>query len=155
MRLRVWFGFGLVAAIAVGSIVLALVVHERESDNFEKTQRGEAIRAAHQAEALAKLSVGQLASAAAFYKAEGHFNRHEFNVIAGSLLKPGALTATAFVSSVPRVTRTRFERSHGFPILERGPLGDLRRAGRDSVRIFGGGTDGVIAEAGPGTVEPA
>jgi diguanylate cyclase (GGDEF)-like protein len=129
MRLRVWFGFALVAAIAVGSIALALVVHEREDDNFETTQRGEAIRAAHQAKALASLSVGQLASAAAFYKAEGHFDRHEFDVIAGSLLKPGALTATAFVSSVPRAARARFERSHGLQILERGPLGELRRAG--------------------------
>jgi diguanylate cyclase (GGDEF)-like protein len=129
MRLRVWFGFALVAAIAVGSIALALVVHEREDDSFETTQRGEAIRAAHQAKALAALSVGQLASAAAFYKAERHFDRHEFDVIAGSLLKPGALTATAFVGSVPRAGRARFERSHGFPILERGPLGELRRAG--------------------------
>jgi diguanylate cyclase (GGDEF)-like protein len=128
MRLRFWFGFGLVAAIAIGSITLALVVHARESDNFEKTQRGEATRAAHQAEALAALSVGQLASAAAFYRAEGHFNQHEFNVIADSLLKPGALTATAFVGSVPLAARARFERSHGFPILERGPLGELRRA---------------------------
>jgi diguanylate cyclase (GGDEF)-like protein len=128
MRLRFWFGFGLVAAIAVGSITLSLVVHARESENFEKTQRGEATRAAHQAEALAALSVGQLASAAAFYKAEGHFNQHEFNIVAHSLLKPGVLTATAFVGSVPRTARARFERSHGFPILERGPLGELRRA---------------------------
>jgi diguanylate cyclase (GGDEF)-like protein len=129
MRLRFWFGFGLVAAIAVGSIVLALVVHARERDSFETKQRGEATRAAHQAEALAALSVGQLASAAAFYQAEGTFNRHEFDIIARSLLKPGALTATAFVGSVPRAARARFERSHGFPILERGPLGELRRAG--------------------------
>jgi diguanylate cyclase (GGDEF)-like protein len=129
MRIRFWFGFGLVAAIAVASIALALVVHVREQDNFETTQRGEATRAAHQAEALAALSVGQLASAAAFYKAEAHFNRHEFDVIASSLLKPGALTATAFVGSVPRAARARFEHSHGFPIRERGPLGELRRAG--------------------------
>ncbi|MFL5900602.1 MAG: diguanylate cyclase [Solirubrobacterales bacterium] len=128
MRLRFWFGFGLVAAIAVGSIALALVVHAREQASFEKTQRDEAIRAAHQAKALAALSVGQLASAAAFYQAEGHFSRHEFEVIAASLLKPGALTATAFVGSVPRAARNRFERNHGFPILERGPLGELRRA---------------------------
>jgi diguanylate cyclase (GGDEF)-like protein len=132
MRLRFWFGFGLVAAIAAGSIVLALVVHARESDSFETKQRGEATRAAHQAEALAALSVGQLASATAFYQAEGTFNRHEFDVIADSLLKPGALTATAFIRSVPRKARARFERSHGFPILERGPLGELRRAGSRS-----------------------
>jgi diguanylate cyclase (GGDEF)-like protein len=129
MRLRFWFGFGLVAAIAIGSIAIALVVHARERDSFETTQRSEATRAAHQAEALAALSVGQLAGAAAFYQAEGAFSRHEFDVIADSLLKPGALTATAFVGSVPRAARARFERSHGFPILERGSLGELRRAG--------------------------
>jgi diguanylate cyclase (GGDEF)-like protein len=128
MRLRYWLGFLVVAAIAIGSVALALIVHGRESASFERTQRAEAGRAAHQVEALAALSVGQLASAAAFYQAEGHFNRHEFNVIAGSLLKTGALTATGFVKSVPAAERARFERSHGYPILERGRLGELRLA---------------------------
>lgn len=92
MRLRFWLGFAVVAAIAVSSIAVALVVHERERDNFETQQRSEATRAAHQAEALARLSVGQLSSAAAFYQAEGRFTRHEFDVVAGSLLRPGALS---------------------------------------------------------------
>ena len=129
MRLRFWLGFAIVAAIAIGSIALALVVHGRERDSFETTQRSEAFRAAHQAEALAALSVGQLASAVAFYQAEDRFSQHEFDVIADSLLDTGALTATAFVDSVPREERARFERNHDFPILERGALGELRRAG--------------------------
>jgi len=129
MRRRFWLGFGLVAAIAVGSIGLALVVHERERDNFEARQRDEATRAAHQAEALAALSVGQLASAAAFYQAEGKFSQHEFDVVADSLLNSAALRATAFVSSVPRAGRTRFEQRQGVPITERGSLGELKRAG--------------------------
>jgi len=128
VRRRLWLGFSVVAAIAVGSITLALIVHDRERDSFERTQRGEAGRAAHQAEALARLSVGQLASAAAFYQAEGHFTRHEFDVIADSLLKAGALSATGFVASVPQAARARFERGHGYPILERGPLGELQPA---------------------------
>jgi len=128
MRLRFWLGFAVVAAIAVGSIAIALVVHGRESDNFETRQHGEALRAAHQAEALAALSVGQLSSASAFYQAEGHFSHHEFNVVAKSLLRPGVLRATAFISSVSAADRASFERTHGFPILERGPLGNLRRA---------------------------
>src|SRR3954447_8820688 len=130
MRLRFWLGFSVVAAIAVGSIALALVVHERERGSFERTQRSEAGRAAHQAEALAALSVGQLASAAAFFQAEGHFSRHEFDVIADSLLQSGALRATAFIGTVSQAERAGFERSHGFPILERGPLGEMRRAAR-------------------------
>jgi diguanylate cyclase (GGDEF)-like protein len=129
MRLRFWLGFAVVVAIVIGSIALALVVHVRERDNFETAQKSEAARAAHQAEALARLSVGQLSSASAFYRAEGHFSRHEFDVIADSLLHSGALVATAFIESVPGSERERYERVHGFPILERGPLGQLRRAG--------------------------
>jgi diguanylate cyclase (GGDEF)-like protein len=128
MRLRFSLGFAVVAAIAIGSIAVALVVHERERDSFETRQHGEALRAAHQAEALAALSVGQLSSASAFYQAEGNFSRHEFNVVADSLLRPGALTATAFIGSVLAARRANFERTHGYPILERGPLGNLRRA---------------------------
>jgi diguanylate cyclase (GGDEF)-like protein len=128
MRARFLLGFAVVAAIAVGSIAIALVVHSRESDNFETRQRGEALRAAHQAEALAALSVGQLSSASAFYQAEGNFSHHEFNVVANSLLRPGALRATAFIASVPAARRARFERSHGIQIVERGRLGNFRRA---------------------------
>lgn len=129
MRLRFWLGFAVVAAIAVGSIAVALVVHGRERDNFETRQHGEALRAAHQADALAALSIGQLSSAAAFYQAEHHFSRHEFEVVADSLLRPNGLRATAFIGSVARSQRASFERTHGYPILERGPLGNLRRAG--------------------------
>jgi diguanylate cyclase (GGDEF)-like protein len=130
MRLRFWLGYAVVAAIAIGSVAIALVVHNRESDNFRQTQRAEATRSARQAEALTGLSVGQLASAAAFYEAEGSFSKHEFEVIADSLLSSGALSATAFVAAVPDSARPRFERNHGFPIVVRRPLGDLRREGK-------------------------
>ncbi len=129
MRFRFWLGFALVAAFAVGSIAVALLVHQRESDSFETRQRGEAMRAAHQAETLAALSVGQLNSAAAFFRAEGQFSRHEFEVIAHSLLRSGGLAATGYIAAVPRASRRDFERSHGYPIQERGPLGETRRAG--------------------------
>jgi diguanylate cyclase (GGDEF)-like protein len=132
MRFRFWLGFAVVAAIAVGSIAVALVVHGRESDSFKTRQRGEALRAAHQTEALAALSVGQLSSASAFYQAEGHFSHHEFNVVADSLLRPGALRATAFIASVSAAQRAGFERRHGIQIVERGPLGNFRRAGARS-----------------------
>jgi diguanylate cyclase (GGDEF)-like protein len=135
MRLRFWLGFVVVASIAVGSIAIALIVHARERDNFETKQHGEAARAAHQTEALAALSVGQLSSAAAFYKAEGHFDRHEFDVVADSLVHPHALRATAFIGSVSNHDRARFERNHGYPITERGPLGNFHRA-RPRARYF-------------------
>ena len=133
MRLRFWLGFAMATAIAIGSVVIALVVHDREQDSFETRQHNEAMRAAHQAEALAALSVGQMDSAVAFYRAEGSFTRHEFEVIADSLLRSGGLSATGFIESVPLSSRDEFERNRGYPILERGPLGEMRRAGRRAV----------------------
>ncbi|HEX3173343.1 MAG TPA: diguanylate cyclase [Solirubrobacterales bacterium] len=129
MRLRFLLGYAVVAAIATGSLATALVVHDRETKSFERTQRGEAARSARQAEALARLSVGQLSSAAAFYRVEGTFSRHEFDAVARSLLRNGALSATAFLQAVRDEDRTRFERNHGYPIARRGPLGDLHREG--------------------------
>ncbi len=130
VRLRFLLGFALVAAIAIGSITIALVFHEREQDNFEESQQGAAVRAAHQAEAQTALSIGQLASAAAFYQAEDGFNRHEFEIVADSLLGSGALSATAFIDSVPDSQRAAFEQSHGAEILERGNLSELRPSQR-------------------------
>jgi len=128
-RIRFWLGFAVVTAIAIGSIAIALVVHDRERDNFNRNQQSEATRAARQAEAQAALSVGQLGSAAAFYQAEGQFSKREFDVIADSLLHSGPLSATAFIGSVPEAARSRFEGAHGFAIRERGGLGQLRPAG--------------------------
>ena len=70
-----------------------------------------------------RLSVGQLASAAAFFQAASQLTRHEFDVMADSLLGNGALSGTAFVLSVPGSDRARFERRHGYPIVERAGLG--------------------------------
>lgn len=129
VRPRPALSIALAISIAIGSLVLALVVRDRERDSFETNQRSEAVRAAHQAEALATRSVGQLASAAAFYKVERDLNGREFDAIADSLLDSGALSATAFIDSVARGERQRFEREHGFQIVERGTLGQMRRAG--------------------------
>jgi diguanylate cyclase len=130
MRFRFWLGFAVVAAIAIGSIAIAIVVHDRDSESFEQTQRGEAIRSARQTEALAALSVGQLAGAAAFYQADGTLSKHEFDVLADSLLDTGALSATAFIQAVDADERDEFEGARGFPILQRTPLGDLQPADR-------------------------
>ncbi|HEX3609798.1 MAG TPA: diguanylate cyclase [Solirubrobacterales bacterium] len=130
MRVRFWLGMVAVAAIAIGSIIGALVVSSNEHDAFERRQREEALRSAHQVEALARLSVGQLSSAAAFYQAEGNFSRHEFEVVADSLLGTGALSATGFIESVPNSGRQRYEHRRGLPILDRNALGALRPEGR-------------------------
>jgi len=128
MRLRFWIGLVAVLLIAAGSVVAALIVHSHDNADFHRMQKDEATRAAHQAEAVAALSVGQLSSAAAFFQAEGSFNRHKFDVVARSLLRQGVLTSTGFVQRVPASERARFEHVHHLQIVERGPSGHLRKA---------------------------
>jgi diguanylate cyclase (GGDEF)-like protein len=145
MRLRFWLGYAVVAAIAVGSLAIAAVVHDRETDNFEQLQRSEASRSARQVEAVARLSVGQLASAAAFYQAVDRLSRHKFEVMADSLLANDALSGTGLLLSIPGSDRARFERRHGYPIVERFGLGFRR----DRVRahyyplLFGASDSGL------------
>jgi diguanylate cyclase (GGDEF)-like protein len=133
MRLRFWLGLLAVFLVAAGSIVAALAVRANDDENFHHVQREEAARAARQAEAVAGLSVGQLASTVAFYRSTGELTKHEFDLIAGPLLGPGALNGTAFVQRVFRPERAAFERAHGFPIIERAFGGGAQPAGDRSV----------------------
>lgn len=126
MRLRFWLGLVAVLLIAAGSVIAALIVRAHDDADFHENQRSEAVRAARQAEAATSLSIGQLASAAAFFKAEGSFDKHQFDVIAAPLLQHGALSATAFVQRVPDAQRTAFERHHDAPIFESSPDGARR-----------------------------
>jgi diguanylate cyclase len=126
MRLRFWIGLTAVLLIAAGSVASALVVRSHDDADFHQSQTAEALRAAHQAESAASLSIGQLASAAAFFQAEGTFSEHEFDIVAKPLLGKGALSGTAFVQRVPASRRKAFERSHGAPIFEPSPGGPRR-----------------------------
>src|SRR5665647_3117780 len=121
MRLRFWIGLTAVLLIAAGSVVAALLVHANDEAKFHEMQQDEATRSAHQAEAVAALSIGQLSSASAFFQAEGTFNRHEFGVIAKPLLEEGALSGAAFIPRVTNAQRAGFERRYGAPIFESGP----------------------------------
>jgi diguanylate cyclase (GGDEF)-like protein len=98
MRLRFWIGLSAVLLIAAGSVVTGLVVRDTESDRFHEAQREQAMRSARQAEAVARLSIGQLASAAAFFRTQGRFDEHEFSVIAKPLIRTGVLYSTSFVA---------------------------------------------------------
>ncbi|HXQ89132.1 MAG TPA: diguanylate cyclase [Solirubrobacterales bacterium] len=123
MRRRFWLGIAAVTLIALGSVLAAILVYSDDREDFDRMQRDEATRAAHQMEAVAGLSVGQLSSAAAFFKAEDDLSQHEFEVYGRSLLRQGALSGAVFIPRVPADKRARFERSHGLEILERtGPL---------------------------------
>ncbi len=122
-------GLAAVIVIAVGSIAIAAIVRVNENNLFHALQRDEALRSARQAEAVAQLSVGELATAAAFFRTEKDLDEHKFNVVGESLLRRGALTATAYVEEIGRAGRPAYERRNGFEIVERGPLGRPRRAG--------------------------
>jgi diguanylate cyclase (GGDEF)-like protein len=123
VRFRLWLGMAAVLAIACGSLAGALIVHSHETGAFRRRQHDEALRAARQAESVAALSVGQLASAAAFYQAVERLTRHKFDVMARSLLDGGALSGTGLIAAVPGSRRGRFERGHGVAIVDRAPIG--------------------------------
>jgi len=123
VRRRFWLGIAAVTLVALGSVLAAVLVYSDDRRDFDRMQEDEATRAAHQMEAVAGLSVGQLTSAAAFFKAEDDLSRHEFEVYGRSLLQQGALSGAVFIPRVPEEKRGRYESTHGIEILERtGPL---------------------------------
>jgi diguanylate cyclase (GGDEF)-like protein len=119
MRRRFWLGIAAVMLVALGSVLAAILVYSDDREDFDRMQRDEALRAAHQMEAVAGLSVDQLTSAAAFFQAEDDLSRHEFEVYGRSLISQGALAGAVFVPRVPASKRDRYERTHDFAILER------------------------------------
>lgn len=150
MRLRFWVGLAAVLLIAAGSVAAAAVVYVDDRAEFERMQEDEALRAARQAEAVAALSIGQLASAAAFFQAEGEFTVHEFEVIAEPLLEQGALSGAAYVQRIPDSRRAAFEGEHGVPIHELrggGPRRALRRAEYFPI-VYAVSERGTLAPAG-------
>jgi diguanylate cyclase (GGDEF)-like protein len=129
MRARFWISIAAVAAIAVGSVIAANGVYQNDKSDFERVQRDDAARAAHQAEAVAALSIGKLSTAAAIVQTQGKVNRHEFRVIGRSLLEKGALDGAGYVPRVPAAERAAFEQAVGFEIRERSVGPFLKRAG--------------------------
>ena len=123
MRRSFYLGLVAVALIAAGSVLLALVVRSSELDHFHTQQRDGAQRSAQQAEAMAELSIGELATAAAFFQAKEDLSPREFEIVGESLLRRGALTATAYIEEVDHRERDDYERRNGFPIIERGLTG--------------------------------
>jgi len=129
VRRRFWLGIAAVTLIGLGSVLAAVLVYQDDRDDFHQMQREEAMRAAHQMEAVAGLSVSQLTSAAAFFQAEDDLSRHEFQTYGRSLISQGALSGAAFIPRVTAAQRQRFERSHGLTILKRSAPLDFRRSG--------------------------
>jgi diguanylate cyclase (GGDEF)-like protein len=124
MRTRFWISIAAVTAIAIGSVIAAIGVYVNDHDDFHRVQKDEAMRAAHQAESVAALSVGKLATAAAFAQTQGDLSKHEFRVVGRSLLGDGGLDGAAWVPRVPASQRAAYEAGHGVEIRERsiGPL---------------------------------
>jgi diguanylate cyclase (GGDEF)-like protein len=128
MRLRFWIG--LVAAIVVGAgaVVGSILVYDHDNNEFHAREHEEASRAARQAQSVGALSVGELAAAASFIKADGHLSKHEFAVVGRSLVKEEVLHAAAFIDVVHADERARYERVQGFPIVEKNAAGQVVKA---------------------------
>jgi diguanylate cyclase (GGDEF)-like protein len=114
--------------VGVGAVVGSILTYQHDESEFHNHQKEEAVRAARQAQSVGALSVGELAAAAAFIKADGSLSKHEFAVIGQSLVNEDVLHAAAFVDVVPQSERAKWEREQGVDILERGPNGHLIRA---------------------------
>lgn len=119
MRKRFWLGIAVVVLIAVGSVAAAVSVYLNDRNDVQQMQHEEAVRAAHQAEATAALSIGKLSTAAAFAQTQKNLDRHEFRVIGRSLLGNGALDGAAYVPRVTAARRAEYERRVGVEIRER------------------------------------
>jgi diguanylate cyclase (GGDEF)-like protein len=133
MRLRIWIG--LIAAIVVGAgaVIGAILAYNHDVGQFHTRQKEEAVRAARQAQSVGALSVGELATAAAVIKADGNLSKHEFAIVAQSLVNGNVLHAAAFVDVVRLSERAAWEREQGVQIEERGANGQLVRAQRRPV----------------------
>jgi diguanylate cyclase (GGDEF)-like protein len=128
MRLRFWIGIFAVLVVGGGAVVGSILAYKHDEHEFHMRQQEEAGRAARQAQSVGALSVGELAAAGAFIKADGDVSKHEFAIVGQSLVSENILHAAAFIGVVRLGERAKYEREQGFPILERGPDGNLVKA---------------------------
>lgn len=130
MRLRFWIGIFAVLVVGAGAVVGSILTYKNDEREFHTRQQEEAARAARAAQSVGALSVGKLAAAGAFIKADGNVSRHEFAVVGQSLVNENVLHAAAVINVVPQADRARYEREHGMPIVEHDPNGGLVKAKR-------------------------
>jgi diguanylate cyclase (GGDEF)-like protein len=130
MRLRFWIGLAAAIVLGAGAVVGSILVYRHDDNEFHNRQREETVRAARQAQSVGALSVGELAAAAAFIKADGKVSKHEFAVVAKTLIAENVLHGAAFIDVVKQSERAKYEREKGFPITELGPGGKMVEAAR-------------------------
>jgi diguanylate cyclase (GGDEF)-like protein len=119
MRLRFWIGLTAAIVLGAGAVVGSILVYKHDENEFHNRQQEETVRAARQAQSVGALSVGELAAAAAFIKADGKVSKHEFAVVGKSLIDENVLHGAAFIDVVKQSERAKYEREQGFPIIER------------------------------------
>ena len=135
MRLRFWIG--LVAAIVVGAgaVVGSILVYDHDSSEFHTRQRKRRSRAARQAQSVGALSVGELAAAAAFIKADGNTLQARVRgrrPVAGQA--KNVLHAAAFIDVVHADERARVRTRTGLPDRRNAaPTGSSSKRARASV----------------------
>ena len=132
MRLRFWIGLIAAIVVGVGAVFGSVLVYNHDEDEFHSRQQEEAARAAKQAQSMGALSVGELAAAASFIKADRNLTKHEWAIVGRSLVKEEVLHAAAFIDVVRNDERAKYEREH-FPIIEKNAEGELVKAKRRPV----------------------
>src|SRR5882757_576675 len=133
MRLRFWIGLIAALVVGAGAVVGSILAYKHDESEFHARQQEETVRAARQAQSVGALSVGELAAAAAFIKADGNLSKHEFAIVGHALIDENVLHGAAFIDVVKGDERAKYEREQGFPITERDPSGKLVRAERRSI----------------------
>lgn len=135
MRRRFWLGIAAVTLVALGSVLAAILVYENDREDFDQMQHEEAVRAAHQAEAVAAVSIGKLSTAAAFAHTQSDVDRHEFEAIGRTLIGGGALDGAAYIPRIPAAKRDDYEQALNLEIHELG-LGLSMRTARPRPEYF-------------------
>src|ERR1700761_171538 len=109
MRLRFWIGVVAAIVVGAGAVVGSVLVYNHDDSEFHTRQHEEAARAARQAQSVGALSVGELAAAASFIKADGTISKHEVAVVGQALVSENVLHAAAFVDVVHQSERAEWE----------------------------------------------
>ncbi len=133
MRARFWIGIVAVLVVGVGAVVGSILAYKHNEREFHARQQEEAGRAARQAQSVGALSVGELAAAGAFIKADGNVSKREFAIVGQAMVDENVLHAAAFIDVVHQDERAAYERAQGMPIVERGADGKLVKAKRRAI----------------------
>ena len=105
MRLRFWIGIFAAVVVGGGAVVGSILTYKHDEHGFHTRQQEEAVRAARQAQSVARSRSASSPRPGAFIKADGDVSKHEFAIVGQSLVSENILHAAAFIDVVHRDER--------------------------------------------------